>query len=40
MQSDGRGHISVNEDDHCDEGRVTELVTSGLTRMITVMEAE
>ena len=40
MQSDGRGHISVNEDVHCDECRVMEWVTSGLTRMITVMNAE
>ena len=34
------GHIWVNENDHCDEYRVTEQVTSGLTRMITVMKAE
>ena len=34
------GHIWVPEDYHCDEGRVTELVASGLTRMITVMNAE
>ena len=34
------GHIWVNEDDHCDEGRVMKWVTSGLTRMITVMNTE
>ena len=34
------GHVWVTEDDHCDEYRVTELVTSGLTRMITMMNAE
>ena len=34
------GHIWVNEDDRCDECRVTEWVTSGLTRIITMMNAE
>ena len=34
------GHIWVNENDHCDKSRVTEWVTSGLTRMITVMNTE
>ena len=34
------GHVWVNEDDHYDECRVTEWVTSGLPKMITVMNAE
>ena len=34
------GHVWVNENNHCDEYRVTEWDTSGLTRIITVMNTE
>ena len=34
------GPVWVNEDDHCDKLRVTEWVTSGLQKMITVIKAE
>ena len=34
------GQIWVNENDNCDECRVTGWVTSGFTRMITVMNTE
>ena len=34
------GQIWVIEDDHCDECRVTERVTSGYPRINTVINAE